>query len=393
MSGASSKDNRWRLAALAIVFGITPLQAQAAAGSTPVIVAAADPAGLPMDELQRIRALVQTEMSGRHIPGGSFAIGLDGKEVWTEGFGLADLENDVAATPDTEYRTASIGKPFTATAAMELAEAGRLDLDAPIQKYCPKFPEKPWPVTTRNLLSMTAGIRHIESQDQPYADRHYDHVSDALDIFMNDPLKEQPNTAYRYSTWGYVVLGCVIEGASGESYLAHVQKTLLDPTGMAHTRDDDPAAIIPNRARGYVMEDGVLKNSRWVDMSSKLPAGGFVTTAPDLLRFLDAWMAGDFLSGKSMMQMLAPYKMSGGTNDRFGMGWFLDDYHGMRTGFFAGGAQQVSGIVFFVPEKKLAIVGLFNLENLSVGERVVLVEAMADVILGIKQANPNHWNF
>jgi serine beta-lactamase-like protein LACTB len=355
------------------------------------------PNSLGERQIRDIDALVAKFMTDQHIPGGSFAIGLGGRVVWTKGYGLADVENGVPATADTAYRTASIGKSMTATAAMKLAEEGRLDLDAPIQKYCPRFPPKEWPITARDLISHTSGIRHYEGpnkQAELYNTKHYDHVSDALEIFDKDPLKQRPGTDFLYSTWGYVTLGCVLEGASGEEYRALMTRMIFVPSGMTHTRDDDPAAVIPHRARGYYIgEDGQLRNSRWADMSSKLPAGGWVTTMPDLVNYMNAWMAGKLVSPTSMTTMLTPYKLPrhGGTVDQFGMGWFLDDYHGMKTGLFGGGTPQVSAIVFFVPDKRLAIAGAFDLDDVPAYKRIALAEAVGDVVLGEKTPNPDRF--
>ncbi len=210
-------------------------------------------------------------------------------------------------------------------------------------------------------------------------------------MIKNDPLKQQPGSDMLYSTWGYVVLGCVVEGASHEEYRAFMRKTIFDPAQMTSTRDDDPRAIIPNRARGYIFENGELKNSRWSDMSSKMAAGGWITTAPDLVRFMNAWMAGRLVSQATMKQMLAPYPIHNGTIDNFGLGWFIDDYHGMKAGLYGGGTAQVAGIVFFVPEKQIAISGLFNLEGIAGPERIALAEAIADVILGQTKPNPDHF--
>jgi len=323
-------------------------------------------------------------MAEEHAPGATFSIGLNGKIVWTEGFGYADVENRVKATPDTRYRTASIGKPMTATAAMELSEQGKLDIDAPIRKYCPRYPEKQWPITTRDLLSHTSGIREPNETTELYNTKHYDHVSDALEIFDNDPLTMRPGDDFRYTTWGYVTLGCVLEGATGEEYRALMKRLIFDPAGMNSTRDDDPRAIIPNRARGYIVDDGILRNSGWADMSSKLPAGGWVTTAPDLVRFMLAWMNGKYVSPKTQELMLTPYLLPrhGGTVDGYGMGWFLDDYRGARAGFHGGGTPQVSGIAFFVPGRRVAIAGMFNLQNIAGNTRVALTKAIIDALLG-----------
>jgi CubicO group peptidase (beta-lactamase class C family) len=216
--------------------------------------AIASPA-LTATQVEAIRTLIGNAMASEHAPGATFAIGLEGGNIWTEGFGYADVENRVKATSESRYRTASIGKSMTATAAMELWERGKLDLDAPIQKYCPQFPEKPWPITARNLISHTSGIREPNETTELYNTSHYDRVSDALTIFANDPLTMRPGDDFRYTTWGYVVLGCVLEGATGEQYRALMQRMIFDPAGMTSTREDDPRAIVPNRAHGYILEN------------------------------------------------------------------------------------------------------------------------------------------
>src|SRR4029077_3832456 len=117
---------------------------------------------LTPQQLKSIRALIQATLDKHKAPGASFAIGIDSRVVWSEGFGYADVENHVRAAPTTAYRSASIGKSMTATAAMQLAEQGKLDLSAPIQKYCPSFPEKPGPIPRTPLVTPPSGIRHYE---------------------------------------------------------------------------------------------------------------------------------------------------------------------------------------------------------------------------------------
>ena len=363
--------------------------------SPPHSVRAAEAAALPGAQRAAIDSLVRGTMTRHQAPGASFAIGLAGRVVWEQGYGLADVENQVRATPHTAYRTASIGKSMTATAAWQLSEQGKLDLDAPIQNYCPGYPAKPWPISARQLITHTSGIRHYEgpdADDEAFNLRHYDRVSEALEKIAGDTLVMKPGADFHYTTWGYVVLGCVIEGASREDYVTHMRKAIFEAAGMSETRDDDPRAIIRNRARGYVLEKGVLRNSRWSDMSSKMAAGGWLTTAPDLIRFMIAWMDGKLLSHASMTAMLEPCRLAdGSTVDQFGQGWFIDDYHGMKSGTYGGGTAQVSGVVFFVPEKRLAVAGLFNLEGIPGPERIALAERIADVVLGEKTPNPDHF--
>jgi CubicO group peptidase (beta-lactamase class C family) len=339
--------------------------------------------GLDAEHVARIRSSVQDVMTKLRVPGATFAIGRNGQVVWTDGFGYADIENQVRASAETRYRTASIGKAITATAAMMLAEQGKLELDIPIQKYCPQFPEKTWPITTRDLLSHTSGIRHYEGpneQAELFNTRHYDHVTDALDIFKNDPLKQRPGDDMIYTTWGYVVLGCVIEGVTHEEFRGFISKTIFGPAGMSETRDDDPRAMIPHRARGYIFENDVLLNSRTVDMSSKMAAGGWITTASDLVRFVNAVMDGKFVSQATLREMLTPYRLprDNGTVDGYGEGWFLEEYRGLRAGMHGGGTPQVSGIVLFVPDKRIAVAGIMNLEDVPAADRVKLAKAILD---------------
>ncbi len=355
----------------------------------------AGPDTLTPAQLQTIHALIDKMMAAHKVPGASFAVGLDGQIAWSEGFGFADLENHVKASPDTAYRTASIGKAMTATAALQMAEQHKLDLDVPIQKYCPRYPEKKYPVTARDLISHTSGIRHYEGLNvdaELFSTRHFDHVSDSIDLIKDEPLKQQPGDDMLYTTWGYVVLGCVLEGASQQEYRALMRQAIFDPAGMASTRDDDPRAIIPNRARGYVFENDELKNSRWSDMSSKMAAGGWVSTAPDLVRFMNAWMEGRLVSHSTMKEMLEPYKLRKGTIDNFGLGLFIDDYHGIKAGLYGGGTAQVSALIFLVPEKRLAVAGMFNLEGIPGPERIALGEAIADAVLGETAPNPDHFS-
>jgi serine beta-lactamase-like protein LACTB len=348
--------------------------------------ASAQAARLSRHQVERIRDVVRRSMAAAHIPGASVAIGLDGRIVWSEGFGLADVENNVPARPGTGYRTASIGKSMTATAAMRLVEQGRLDLAAPIQNYCPRYPAANGAITVRDLISHTSGIRHYEgptAEAEAYITRHYDRVSDAIEIFARDPLVQRPGADFHYTTWGYVVLGCVLEGASGEEFRSFMRNTIFEPAGMRATRDDDPRAIIAGRAAGYQYADGRLTNAPLTDMSAKMAAGGFITTAPDLVRFMQHWMAGGYGSATTRAAMLTPYRLpgAGGTVDGFGMGWFIGEFRGHRSAFYGGSTAGVSGYVLFVPDLRLAISFLTNQENFPGEERGILAAAIAEIAL------------
>src|SRR5262249_32391362 len=152
---------------------------------------------------------------------------------------FADVENSVPAKEITAFRTGSIAKAMTAMAVMQLVEQGKIDLDAPIQKYCPAFPEKNSPLTVRHLLSHQNGIRHYKNRLEAASPEHYSSIVDSLKIFKDEPLLFEPGTKYSYTTYGYSVLGCAIEGATGMKYEEYMAKNIFQPAGMERTRVDD----------------------------------------------------------------------------------------------------------------------------------------------------------
>ncbi len=165
---------------------------------------------------------------------------VDGQIVYEQGYGLADVENQVPATPESIYRLASISKMFTAVAAMQLVEQGKLDLAAPIQEYVPSFPQKDQgAVTAELLLKHQSGIRHYQG-DEVRSVVFYSRVGDALVIFQDDPLLFPPGEKFSYTTYGYNLLGTAIEGASGEDYVAYVTKHILEPCGIETMRPTIP---------------------------------------------------------------------------------------------------------------------------------------------------------
>lgn len=345
------------------------------------------PAGLPAEKVRRVEALLSAEMSRQGIPGLSAAIAVDARLAWSNGFGLADVENNVPAKAVTVYRTASVGKSITAVAAVQLAERGKLDLDAPVQRYCPSFPEKRWPLTARHLLSHLGGVRHYgDDPAEFFSTRHYDGVGEALELFRDDPLVAEPGSRYLYSSYGFNLLGCVIEGAAGEPFLDYLRGSIFEPAGMRRTRDDDPLAIIPDRARGYTRgDDGELRNSRFVDMSNKLPAGGFVTTAEDLVRFAAALLRGELVSAEGREAMFTPQRTSGGERVDYGLGWGLsppdDLWYGEREVYHGGGTPMVSTMLYMLPGRGFAVAIMANLEGVE--DRVGLCARIARVVLDL----------
>ncbi len=341
---------------------------------------AAQAAALPAEKVKQIEALVGAEMSKQKIPGLTLAV-VSGRQVrWSAGFGMQDIENSVAARPATVYRLGSISKPITAVAVMQLFERGRLDLDAPVQKYCPAFPEKQWPVTTRQVLGHLAGIRHYKSDEEFNSTRVYASVAEGLNMFRDDPLLSEPGTKYNYTTHGYSVLGCVVEGASGQKFADFVADNVFKPAAMERIRVDSVADIIPNRAQGYrVTDKGVLTNSPLADNSYKVPGGGFVSTAEDLARFAVALQTDKLLKRETLELMYAPQKTKDGKETSYGLGWGVTKRpDGARAVGHSGGQQRVSTFLHMQPEQGLAVVIMSNLEGARLGD---LAQQVGDIVL------------
>ena len=321
--------------------------------------------GLPAEKVEAVCALIQAAMTRLGIPGLSAAVVMERRLRWSSSFGSADLENFVPAKNVTVYRLASLTKPITATAVLQLVEAGKVDLDAPIQRYVPAFPEKQWPVTVRHLLSHQAGIRNWTDQEF-HNTRRFASIGESLGPFKDDPLLFEPGARTQYTSLGYNLLGAVVEGVSGKPFLEYLHEHVFAPAGMDAARGDDALAIIPNRAAGYQMSaGGDLLNSPMSDTSNRTAGGGLVATAEDVARFAIAFQRGTLLKASTAQAAFGRQR----TRDRkltgYGLGWIVAS-EGDRTEIYhTGGQPRVSTVLYMVPRSGVAVVLLCNLEGVS----------------------------
>ncbi len=323
-------------------------------------------ASLPLGKQQEVRAAIREEMSRLHIPGLSAAIALDLRTAWSEGFGMADLENSVPARAHTVYRLGSISKPITAVAVMQLAERGKLKLDEPIQTYVPAFPQKPWPVSVRQLLGHLGGVRHYSSLAEVLSTRHYTDVLGALDVFAKDPLLFEPGTRYSYTTYGYTLLGGAVENASGMRFVNYLREHIFGPAKMDAIRDDDVYAIVPHRARGYRrQEGGNVENCALADTSNKIPGGGLISTAEDLIRFASAVAGRRLVNSATLDEMFTEQKTSTGKPTRYGLGWYLYNFEGRNWVGHSGAQPGFSTMLLVEPKSGFAVALMANLEGIS----------------------------
>jgi CubicO group peptidase (beta-lactamase class C family) len=367
------------LALIVILFSATPAAANAL-----------------QDELGRV---IQVELEQSGAPSLQVAIGYKGEILFEGAFGLADLEHNVAATVETRYRSASISKWLTATAGMQLVDQGKLDLDKPVQEYCVEFPRKTWPITTRQILTHTSGIRHYvdyeselaeagsheeranierrQSLDALGAYTRYTDVIAPLDNFKNDPLLFEPGTNWLYSSFGYRVLACVLEGASGQTYQELLATLVFEPANMIGTIPDDAWEIVPHRAAGYRLNRGEpLRRADMRDVSENLPAGGHLTTATDLANFAQAFDAGQLVSAESIETMTLKISGKISETDNY-TSWrhaipSLDAYaYGImsfpnETQHWIGHTGRQAGassIVVLIPDQDLSIAVLTNVKG------------------------------
>ncbi len=370
-AGAPSAPALSLLLALAI-------PATAAAGSEEGISAVEIARPLPPPVVEGIASAVADEMSRMGIPALSLALGDGGELRLAAGYGYADVENAVPAGPDTVYRLASVSKPMTAVAALQLFEKGRLNLDAPAWSYCPSYPTKPWTLTVRELLCHQGGVRHYRPGEPPLT-RHCGTIAEGLELFKDDPLVFEPGTAVLYSTYGYSLLGCVVEGAAGRSFPEVLRSEIFGPAGMTRTQLDEARALVPQRASGYVRNaSGELLNSALTDTSCKVPGGGLCGTAPDVVRFGLALLGGKLLDRPTLQRMLTRQRLRNGRVTGFGLGITLSVHGGKREAWHVGGQERVSTLLYMRPDSGLVIGVLTNLEGVG-GSLLRLARRIADL--------------
>lgn len=324
--------------------------------------AACETPPLSKEELRRFESFVLSEMEARRIPGMSVAFS-NGDFEWAKGFGYADLENRVPAGTKSAYRLASVTKTMTAVAILSLAVEGKLDLDAEVQKYVEYFPNKAQPITIRQLLGHLGGISHYRNYaEEGHFKTHYD-TRASLEVFMDWALVSPPGSKFNYTSYGYNLLGAVIEGASGKSFGETLAERIWDPLGMDDTRLDSPDDLIPHRVRGYRIFGGEVKNSEFVDISSRFAAGGTRSTVLDLIKYSRGLDRGEILSVEAQAEMYDPMQTSDGTSTGYGMGWGVGSHCGFWRVSHSGGQAETSTYLLRFPRENLAIAVASNLEG------------------------------
>jgi CubicO group peptidase (beta-lactamase class C family) len=321
--------------------------------------------GIYADAVSEARRLILDAMEEYLIPGFSVAVAIDGEIVWAEGFGFADVENRVPVWPETKLRVASISKALTAGAVGRLVEDGLLDLDAPVQRYVPSFPDKGHTITTRLLGGHLGGITHYGDEDGMLGHVHYEDVVDGLEVFQDMDLIAVPGERYHYSSYGWNLISAVVQDAAGMPFLDYMQEVVFDPLGMTSTVAEHVDSIIYHRARHYEANrrDGTMLNAPYTDNSYKWAGGGFLSTASDLVTYGSAYLGDDFLRPETIELLWTSQRTTAGEVTNYGIGWRTRVMEGRRTVYHTGTAAGGKAILMILPEEGVVASFLSNSEN------------------------------
>ena len=322
-------------------------------------------------------AYAEARMTRDHIPGLSIGFLKDGF-TWARGFGFSDLENRVPTRPESAYRLASVSKTFTAVAVMQLMEQGKIDLEAEVQDYVPSFPRKEWPVTVRLLLGHLGGISHYQNYDTEGHIREHKGTQEALAIFQDFELVAEPGTEYHYSSYGFNLLAAVVEAASGMEFGRFLRENIFQPLGMEDSRMDDPTDLIPHRVRGYRLVEREIKNSEYVDISSRFGGGGMRSTIPDLLKYAGAVGEGRLLRPDTWQRVFSSMATRVGRLTGYGMGWNVRPWKGHFQVSHGGSQPETRTYLLIFPRENFAVAVGANLEGANL---MPYVRRLAELVL------------
>lgn len=314
------------------------------------------------DELKEFEKFVTVQMERDQIPGLSIGFYL-GETEWARGFGYVDLENKVSATALSSYRLASNTKSMVAVAILQLAEQGKLSLDDNVRKYVPYFSRKKWPITIKQVLGHLGGISHYKNYDVEGHIKVHKDTRESMDIFDDFDLVSEPGTEYHYSSYGYNLLGAVVEAAAKQPFGEYMQEHLWDPLRMQETYMDEPQKLIPNRVEGYRLEFGTVKNSEFVDISSRFAAGGTRSTVLDLLKYARGLEEYKVISQESTDLMETSMVTSDGHYTDYGMGWRISPVNGHFLAYHTGGQPETRTLLLRFPTQHMAVALAYNLEG------------------------------
>lgn len=343
---------------------------------------ARQPIALPLAPAKAaaVDAAVLAEMQKEQVVGMAIGIIEKGQVEYLKGYGLADREKNVPVTADTMFRWASCTKSICAIAALQLAEKGRLDLEADVRKYVPEFPDKGATITPHLLLDHQSGIVHYNNgriiatkatyqKPHPFADPVI-----ALDKFKESPLLFSPGDKFSYSSFGYLLLSAVIERAGQEKFAQQIRDRISGPLGLTTLQPDFPWVRIDHRAAGYRLADGKVLVSSDTDQSWKWGGGGYISNVGDFAGFAQVLLAGKLVSKDMETKMWTPQPTKDGALTHWGLGFEVTMKGGALEKISHDGKQEKTRTRFVIyPSQQSALVVMTNSEWVNPGVFSTLV--------------------
>lgn len=310
----------------------------------------------------KVDEYVQSEMKRQRIPGVSIAIVKEGKVIKAEGYGLANVEFNIPAKPETVYKIGSVSKQFLASGIMVLAQDGKLTPEDKIGKFLEGTPETWNGITLRHLLSHTSGIlREAPGFDPFKIQKDFDVIKTAY----SSPLRFATGEKYEYCNVGYFSLAEIIARVSGKPWSEFLNERIFAPLGMAATQPTSSRVIVPNRAGGYEWEKDTLRNA--TDYLALRPSGAFLSTVLDLAKW-DAALYGDTILKQSTRELMwMPIKLNDGKTYPYGFGWQLDPLGNHKRIHHGGSLPGFRSNYARFPDDKLSIIVLTNADNANPG--------------------------
>jgi D-alanyl-D-alanine carboxypeptidase len=297
-------------------------------------------------------------------PGVAMLIARGDTVIFRGARGRAEIELGVPLTPDHVFRIASVTKTFTAALVLKLAEEGKLSLDDHLSKYLPDFPNGEH-IALRQLMNHTAGISDVSTNPHPGWVRREITRGSRLEELRNRPADFPPGTSWRYSNSGYILLGMVIETVTGEPWHVAMQKRLLTPLGLTHTRYGDGAPLMPGRVAGYTTDtpEHIVNNAEYISAAIPDSAGALVSTVDDLLRWTRALVTGRVITHDSYQQMITPAPVdstNAAAGPRYGLGVFIWSVRGSTMIGHTGQIPGFASVVGYLPQQDLTVIALGN---------------------------------
>jgi len=305
---------------------------------------------------------VKAEMLKQHIPGVSLAVVKDGKIIKAEGYGLANVELNVPARPETVFKIGSVSKQFISAGILLLIQEGKISLDDSISKFLDGTPETWKPITVRHLLTHTSGIvREAPGFDPMKIQSDADVIKTAYPL----ALRFAPGEKWEYCNVGYFSLAEIIRKVTGKPWGDYLSEALFKPLEMNSTRTTTMTELVQDRASGYGWREGKYSNA--ADFLALRPSGAFLSNVLDLAKWDAALYTDRLLKQLTREQMWTAVKLNGGTTYPYGFGWELDSVGGHRQIHHGGSLPGFRAELSRFVDDKLTVIVLTNSDNANPG--------------------------